>query len=170
MSELHPSARSELDQHLAAITSVLRNDGRDADEVRTVVAAVEEQVLETATSLQCGDAANMRGLLQTLDAPAEYAESRPERASHPAGLARLAMRFAVGGPFFGIGAGAVAGLLGSDGAAFGSLIILVAAGLGVALGIAARRHPQGRIAAVISALVFGGYWAMLFIVDAATNL
>ena len=168
MSEVHPLARQELDQHLVAITGVLRSDGRDEDEVLTVVAAVEEQVLEIATSLQRGDASNMRGLLRTLDPPSDYAEA-PRTAVPSSGLGRLAMWLAVGGPFFGIGAGAVAGLLGSDGSAFGSLVILVAAGLGVAVGIAAREHAQGRVAAVISALVFGGYWAMLFIVDAVVG-
>ncbi len=169
MIEIHPSARAELDAPLRSIEQVLRADGRDGDEIDTIVAAVEEQVLDTATSLQLEGASNMRGLLQTLDAPSDYGEAPHEPNVRPGGVVRLAMWFAVGGPFFGIGAGAVAGLMGADGAAFGSLIILVTAGLGVALGVASREHRLGRVAAVISALVFAGYWAMLFIVDAVVG-
>lgn len=169
MIDVSPSARAELDAHLRSIAEVLRRDGSDNDQVDTVLAAVEEQVLETATGLQLRDAPNMRGLLRTLDAPEDYGERDVSVAPRHRELARVAMWLAVGGPFFGIGCGAVAGLLGSDGAAFGSLIILVASGLGVAVGLAARADPQGRVAAAISGLVFGGYWAMLFIVDAVTN-
>lgn len=168
MTEFDSAAQRELAAYLSDIETVLRHDGREPDEVETIVAAVEERVLDTATEAQRTDAANMRGLLRSLDPPEAY--GRPVSSSGSvepgAGLARVGLVLAIAGPFVGIGAGAVAGMMGSDGSAFGSLVILVAAALGVAVGLATRRHRHGRTAAAISAAVFAGYWAMLFIVDA----
>ncbi len=168
MTELSPEARRALDAHLRAISQALERAGRTADEIETISDAVEERVLETASPLQCSDAANMRGLLRTLDPPEDFEERGVEVATVDDGarLALIAFWIAVAGPCVGIAAGAVAGLLGSDGSAFGSLVILTLAGLGALLGLLGRRHPRGRAGLVISLSVIGAYIAILVIGDA----
>ena len=167
MVDFDPAARASLDAYLAAIASTLERNGHDPEEIDTIIGAVEERVLETATDVQRTDAVNMRAFLRTLDEPQAYATTvvEAEGSAAPGRLNDIALALAVGGPFLGIAAGAAAGMLGHDGAAFGSLLILVSAGLGVLCGLFGRQR-KGYVAAAISGIVIAAYIAILVIGDA----
>lgn len=166
MTELTSASRRVLEQHLAQIREAMTTKGAELDEIEMVVGAVEERVLETATQTQCTDPTSMRGLLRSMDSPDDYGAARGEPRDASATLAHTAFVLGVGGPLIGIAAGGVAGLADADGAAFGSLVILVCAGLAVGTGVVARGDPRGRSGAWFGLAVVFVYLAILLVGNA----